>query len=229
MKPIRRVLSWPFLGLLGIFSGILSVAPPIQGRWALLYVGLVYGLVLGVYFFLCRGVHSATKLSLLILASSFAYPIALLGGQLGIPLLILSPGLGLSLPIAGSPRGLQFLVVFLAGLSGGVALLLPVLKLFDPSPSRSIAFYTKVAAGSLLSAFVGVLGRGLGPLLGEKVWMILPWTLLPNAPTQNDDTFHFIALYLTWQPVLAVFIGAATSGEPQPVGDPDSQDTDTSP
>jgi hypothetical protein len=201
MKPIPNILSWPLLCLLGIGSGILSVASPVGGRWGpLLYVGLVYGATLGVYFVSCRSERSAIKISLLVLASTLAYPFGYAGS-----------GFGLFLPLPLLQGETPIGVILAAGMLGGFALLLPILLLFGSCAPNRKAVLAKVAVGSLLSGVVGVVAWALGPSLGEEIWMLLPWTLLPNVPTQSPETFHFIALYLVWQPIMALFIGVVTS------------------
>jgi hypothetical protein len=95
--------------------------------------------------------------------------------------------------------------------------------LFGPRQSSKKTIFIKVAMGSLLSASMGALGWGLGLSLGKEIWMLLPWTLLPTPLVQSSDTFHYIALYLVWQPIMALFIGAVaergtSSAEPRSLG-----------
>jgi hypothetical protein len=223
MKPIPSALSWPCLLLLGIASGILSVASPFSGRWGpFLYVGAVYGAMLGVYFVFCRSERSAKNLSLLVLASAVAYPIAFHGSGFG---LFLQLPLLRIVPWSSEQGEAPLTFILTGGVLGGFALLLPIFVLFGSSPSDRKVVLIRVAVGSLLSGAVGVLAWGLGPLLGEEIWLLLPWTLLPNAPIQSPWTFHLIALYLVWQPIMALYIGAVVSWKPPPMTESDSLET----
>jgi hypothetical protein len=154
------------------------------------------------------------KVSLLVLASTLAYPFGYAGS-----------GFGLFLPLpllqGETPTG----VILAAGVLGGFALLLPILLLFRSSSPNRKAVLARVALGRLFSGMVGVVAWGLGPSLGEEIWMLLPWTLLPNEPTQSPETFHFIALYLVWQPIMALFIGAVTSRKAPSIAEFGSQKT----
>jgi hypothetical protein len=74
------ILSWLLLALLALTSAILCIAPPSLGGWlGVLYVGTVYGLLLGVYFVTCRGIRSAPRLITLVVVSAVAWPIAYFG------------------------------------------------------------------------------------------------------------------------------------------------------
>jgi hypothetical protein len=80
MKVSTGSLSWILLVLLGLTSAILCIAPSSLDGWlGLFYVGTVYGVLLGVYFFTCRGIRSAQKLATLVVVSAVAWPIAYFG------------------------------------------------------------------------------------------------------------------------------------------------------
>ena len=74
------ILSWVLLALLALTSAILCIAPPSLGGWLeVLYVGTVYGVLLGVYFVTCRGIRSAPRLIAFVVISAVAWPIAYFG------------------------------------------------------------------------------------------------------------------------------------------------------
>jgi hypothetical protein len=131
MKISTGTLSWVLLALLSLTSAILCIAPPSLGRWlGLLYVGTVYGVLLGVYFVACRGIRSAPRLATLVFVSAVAWPIAYIvsfsaAGHI--------PGGTVHHGDAVDPT---FTLIAFGGVLGGVALLIPVLWLFKP-PSVS--------------------------------------------------------------------------------------------
>src|SRR6266481_150098 len=80
MRTTADIVSWVLLALLSLTSAILCIAPPSLGGWPnILYVGTVYGVLLGVYFVACRGIRSASKLATLVVVSAVAWPIAYFG------------------------------------------------------------------------------------------------------------------------------------------------------
>ena len=196
------------LGVLGIASALLSIALPSGGYNSILWVGTVYGLALSVYFVCCRGVRVFDHLLALVLASVGAYTIAFVG-----PFPIFAMQVVLASSSASHQGEVPLLYVFDGGVLGGIALLSAVLLLFVSRPLGKGELFTKLALGSLLSGLVGVGGWSLGSSLGQRVWLMLPWTLLHTGLAQ-PDTPHYISLYLVWQPIMALAIGAVTSEGP---------------
>jgi hypothetical protein len=197
------ILSWLLLALLALTSAILCIVPPSLGGWlGVPYVGTVYGLLLGVYFVTCRGIRSAPRLITLVVVSAVAWPIAYFGS-------FFAAG-----HIPGGTHGVDpaFPLIAFGGALGGVALLLPVNLLLKPSSVSWGAAFVKVLLGILLSVFVGGIAWDLGPTLGAAIW-----ALLPTAPVPQPDSYGMAALFFVWQPVIALFIGWATSEKRSPV------------
>ena len=200
MNISRGILSWVLLALLALTSAILCIAPPsLGGKLGALYEGTVYGVLLGVYFGTC-GVRSAPRLITLVVVSAVAWPIAYFG----------------SFEAAGRiPGGIvhhgdavypAFPLIAFGGVLGGFVLLIPVLLLFKPSSVSWRAALVKALSGILLSGIVGGIAWDLGPTLGSAIW-----TLLPTAPLPQPESYGMAALFFVWQPVIALFIGWATS------------------
>jgi hypothetical protein len=128
MKIGTGTLSWIPLALLALTSAILCIAPALSRRWLdVLYVGTVYGVLPGVYFFTCRGIRSAARLITLVVVSALSWSIAYFGlfaaaGDI--------PGGTVHHGDAVDPA---FTLIGFGGLLGGVSLLLPVLWLLKPS------------------------------------------------------------------------------------------------
>jgi hypothetical protein len=201
MKTRTGILSWILLGLLASTSAILCIAPPSLRGWLnLLYVGTVYGVLLGVYFAACLGIRSALRLITLVVVSAVAWPIAYFG----------------SFEAAGHiPGGIvhhgdavypAFPLIAFGGVLGGFVLLIPMLLLFKPRSVSWRAALVKALLGILLSGIVGGIAWELGPTLGSAIW-----TLLPTAPLPQPESYGMAALFFVWQPVIALFIGWATS------------------
>jgi len=201
MKISTGTLSWALLALLALTSATLCIAPPpLRGWYDVLYVGTVFGVLLGVYFVTCRGIRSGARLVTLVVASAVAWPIAFFG----------------SIRAAGHiPGGIvhhgdsvdpAFPLIAFGGVLGGVALLIPVLLLFKPSLLSWGAAFVKALLGILLSGIVGGIAWELGPTLGAAIW-----ALLPTAPLPRPESYGMAALFFVWQPVIALFIGWATS------------------
>jgi hypothetical protein len=195
------ILSWVLLALLALSSAILCLAPPsLGGSLSVLYVGTVYGVLLGVYFVTCRGVRSVPRLITLLVVSAIAWPIAYFG----------------SFDAAGHvPGGLVhhgdavdpgFPLIAFGGVLGGAVLLIPVLLLFKPVSVKWRAVLVRASLGILLSGIVGGIAWELGPTLGAAIW-----ALLPTAPLPQPESYGMAALFFVWQPVIALFIGRATS------------------
>jgi hypothetical protein len=201
MKISTSILSWVLLPLLALTSAILCIAPPsLGGKLGALYVGTVYGGLLGVYFVTCRGIRSAVKVITLVAASAVAWPIAFFG----------------SFDAAGHTRGglvhqgdavaPGFPLIAFGGVLGGAVLLIPVLLLFKPVSVKWRAALVRASLGILLSGIVGGIAWELGPTLGAAIWI-----LLPTAPLPQPESYAMAALFFVWQPVVALFIGWATS------------------
>lgn len=204
------------LALLGLTSAILCIAPPSLGGWLdILYVGTVYGVLLGVYFFICRGIRSAAKLITLVVVSALSWPIAYFGAFEAAGRI---PGGTVHHGDAVDP--MSTLVAF-GGVLGGVALLIPVLLLFKPSSVRWGAALVKAFFGILLSGIIGGLAWELGPTLGAAIWNLLPTR--PLAEVRPEESFGTAAVFFVWQPAIALFIGWATSGERRSVAMLDSK------
>src|SRR5215470_7495985 len=195
------ILSWVLLALLALTSTILCIAPPSVGGWLeVLYVGTVYGVLLGVYFVTCRGIRSAPRLVALVVASAVAWPIAYFG----------SFGAAGHIPGGTIHHGDSvypaFPLIAFGGVLGGAALLIPVILLLKPSSISWRAAFVKAVLGILLSGIVGGIAWELGPTLGSAIW-----TLLPTTPLPQSESYSMAALFFVWQPVIALFIGWATS------------------
>lgn len=198
------ILSWVLLALLGLTSAILCVAPPSLGELlGRFYVGTIYGVLLGVYFFSCRGIRSAAKLVTLVVVSAVAWPVAYLGSFAAAGYI---PGGTVHHGDAVDPA---FPLIAFGGLLGGIALLIPVLLLFKPSSSVSWGGappLAKAFLGILLSGIVGAVAWELGPTLGAAIW-----ALLPTEHLRRPESYGMAALFFIWQPMIALFIGWAIS------------------
>jgi hypothetical protein len=195
------ILSWVLLALLALTSAILCIAPPSLGGWLdVLYVGTVYGVLLGVYFATCRGIRSALRLITLVVVSAVAWPIAYFGSFEAAGHI---PG---SIVHHGDAVYPAFPLIAFGGVLGGFVLLIPVLLLLKPSSVSWRAALVKALLGILLSGIVGGIAWDLGPTLGSAIW-----TLLPTAPLPQPESYGMAALFFVWQPVIALFIGWATS------------------
>jgi hypothetical protein len=207
MKTITGILSWVLLALLGLTSAILCNAPLSLGRWLnIFYIGTVYGVLLGVYFAACSGIRSAPRLITLVVVSAVAWPIAYFGSFFAAGHI---PG---GTVHHGDVIDPAFPLIAFGGVLGGGALLIPVNLLLKPSSVNWGAAFVKVLLGILLSAFVGVIAWDLGPTLGAAIW-----ALLPTAPLPQPESYGMAALFFVWQPVIALFIGWATSEKRRPV------------
>jgi hypothetical protein len=191
------ILSWLLLAFLALTSAILCIAPPSLGGWlGVLYVGTVYGLLLGVYFVACRGIRSGPRLATLVVVSAVAWPIAYWGA------------FGAARYHGDAIDPTPTLIAF-GGVLGGVALLIPVLSLLKPSSVSWPAALVKAILGILLSGIVGGIAWELGPTLGAAIWSLLPIT--PIAQVRPEESYGMAALFFVWQPMIALFIGWATS------------------
>ena len=198
------ILSWLLLAFLALTSAILCIAPPsLGGGSGLLYVGTVYGVLLGVYFVACRGIRSAPKLATLVVVSAVAWPIAY-WGAFGAARYI--PG---GIAHDGDAIDPTPTLIAFGGVLGGVALLIPVLLLLKPSSVSWPAALVKAILGILLSGIVGGIAWELGPTLGAAIWNLLPIT--PIAELRPEESYGMAALFFVWQPMIALFIGWATS------------------
>lgn len=201
MKVSTGIRSWVLIALLALTSAILCVAPPsFSGQFDFLYVGTVYGGLLGVYFVACRGTRSAVKVITLMTVSAVAWPIAYFGsfdaaGHI--------PG---GLVHHGDAVAAGFPLIVFGGVLGGAILLIPVLLLFRPVSVRWRVTLVRAALGILLSGIVGGIAWELGPTVGAAIWALLPTAALPQP-----ESYSMAALFFLWQPVVAFFIGWATS------------------
>lgn len=203
MKTTTGILPWVILALLGITSAILCIGQPSFHGWlGILYVGTVYGVLLGVYFVICRGICSTVRLISLVVVSAIAWPIAYFGSFWGSAKI---PGATVHIGDAIEP---QFPLIAFGGVLGGIVLLLPVVLIFKPSSVRWRAALGKALLGIVLSAMVGAIAWELGPTLGAVLWSLLPTA--PRAQIQTVETFGTAAVFFVWQPVMALFIGWAT-------------------
>jgi hypothetical protein len=203
MKTTTDILSWVLLALLGLTSAILCIAPPALSAWlSLFYVGTVYGVLLGVYFVACRGIRSGAKLATLVIVSAVGCPIAFLGAYLAAGDI---PG---GTVHHGDVVDPAFPFIAFGGVLGGVALLVPVLLDLRPSSVSWRAALVKATLGTLLSGIVGGIAWGLGPTLGAALSSLLPIMPLGQIPT--EESYGMAALFIVWQPVIALFIGWAT-------------------
>jgi hypothetical protein len=195
------ILSWVLLALVALTSAVLCIAPPsLGGKLGVLYVGTIYGFLLGVYFATCRGVRSALRLITLVVVSAVAWPVAYFGsfdaaGHI--------PG---GLVHEGDAVAPGFPLIAFGGVLGGAILLIPVLLLFKPVSIKWRAALVRASLGILLSGIVGGIAWELGPTLGATIW-----ALLPTAPLPQPESYGMAALFFVWQPVIALFIGWATS------------------
>ena len=200
MNVSTGIRSWVLLALLALTSAILCIArPSFGGQFDILYVGTVYGGLLGVYFVTCRGIRSAVKVITLVAVSAVAWLIAYFGsfdaaGHI--------PG---GLVHQGDAVAPGFPLIAFGGVLGGAVLLIPVLLLFKPLSVKWRAALVRASLGILLSGIVGGIAWELGPTLGAAIWVLLPTA--PPPPTGVG----MAALFFVWQPVIALFIGWATS------------------
>jgi len=197
MKTNEGILSWIVLALVGLTSAILCIAqPPLRGWLNILYVGTAYGLLLVVYFAVCRGVRSIARLVTMVGVSAVAWPTAYFGAFAGAGYI---PG-GM---VHEDPA---FPLIAFGGVLGGIVLLVPAILVFRPISRGRTAALTRALLGVLLSGIVGGIAWNLGPTLGATIW-----GLLPTAPLPQPESYSMSALFFVWQPVMALFIGWATS------------------
>lgn len=195
------IKSWVLLTFLALTSSILCIAPPsFGGKLGVAYVGTVYGALLGVYFITCRGIRSAARVITLVGVSAVAWPIAYFGSFAAVGVI---PGGTVHHGDAVEPA---FPLIAFGGVLGGVALLIPILLLLKASSISRGAALGRAFWGILLSGIVGGIAWELGPTLGSAIWH-----LLPTAPLPQPESYGTAALHFIWQPVMALFIGWATS------------------
>lgn len=201
MNSSTGINSWVLLALLALTSAILCITPPsFGGKLGVFYVGTVYGALLGVYFITCRGIRSAPRLITLVVVSAVAWPIAYFGSFAAMGII---PGGTVHHGDAVEPA---FPLIAFGGVLGGMALLIPMLLLLKASSISRGAALGRSFLGVLLSGIVGGVAWELGPTLGSAIWHLLPTTPLPQS-----ESYGTAALYFVWQPVMALFIGWATS------------------
>jgi hypothetical protein len=204
MKMITGILSWVLLALLALTSAILCIAPPSLGGWlGLFYVGTVYGVLLSVYFVTCRGIRSAPRLATLVVVSAVAWPIAYDGSFSAAGHI---PG---GLVHHGDAVDPAFSLIAFGGVLGGAVLLIPVLLLFKPVSVKWRAALLRASLGILLSGIAGGIAWELGSTVGAAIWALLPTA--PLAQIRPEESYGMAALFFVWQPVIALFIGWATS------------------
>jgi len=141
-----------------------------------------------------------------VVVSAVAWPVAYLGSFAAAGFI---PGGTVPLDMGATPA---FPLIVFGGVLGGFVLLIPALLLLRrPSSSRGGAL-VKAFLGTLLSAIVGGIAWQLGPSLGAAIW-----SLLPTTPIPQPESYGMSALFFVWQPVMALFIGWATSEGRKPV------------
>jgi len=211
--------SWILIVLCGVTSAILCAAPlrlPL-GKYSVSYVGTVYGLLLALYFVLCRGASSLKALSLIV-ASSAAYVIAFSGAML-LPTLLPTLPWGLDFFDSGEPTAMLFIA---GGVLGGAVLVPAVVLLSKTRLQTWTSTIGKVIGGILLSGFLGALAFVLSRSLGKLVW-----TLIPIEPLPTNDSYVMAAIFMAWQPTMAVFFAWATTSKVQQVDAPTIADSST--
>lgn len=195
-----EIPSWMLLVCAGLTSAILCTAPPLRGGWfELLYVGGVYGGLVGVHFIVTRGASVVPRVAILVITSMAAWPIAYIGSFWMMEFI---PGATVHHGDAVDPA---FPLLFAGGVLGGIVLLLPTVLLFSPSSAGVRSKFIKAFLGILLSGIVGGVAWELGPTLGAAIW-----SQIPTAPLPQPESYGMAALFFVWQPVMAVFIGWAT-------------------
>lgn len=186
--------AWPVLPLAGIISAILSFATPGSS----VVVGIVFGFVMAVYFFIFWRLRSVGRIALLICVSALAYPCAVFGSLFALGILKFP----LWIPFASLENGGEVSVVFTAGLIGGFILAGTIRRILGYSGTTLHSELKFGLLGALVSAILGVIGWQLSPTLGK--WL---WDLLPGAPYVSPDSYPMRSLYVVWQPVMALFLG----------------------
>ena len=143
------------------------------------------------------------RLATLVLVSAVAWPIAYFGSFAAAGHI---PG---GIVHHGDAADPAFPLIAFGGVLGGVALLIPVLLLFKPLSVSWRAALVKGILGILLSGIAGAIAWQLGPTLGVALWNLLPTASL--AEVRREEVYPMAALFFVWQPVIALFIGWATS------------------
>jgi hypothetical protein len=201
VQTVDGEVSWVVPALLGLTSaGLCIAAPPLAGLGDIIWVGLVYGASLGIYFAACRGIRSGWRLPALIVTSMIAYLMAYwcaLGVVMDIP--------GMSVH-EGDALVSTYCPVAVGGVVGGIVLLIPLLLIYKPARVSWGTALVRALLGIVLSGIVGGVGWELGPTLGATIWHLLRAHDYPQP-----GSYGTAAVFLVWQPVMAMFIGWATS------------------
>lgn len=193
--------GWTVLLLLGATSATLSAnAPKLAGFLQFFWVGGVFGAALSGYFAFCKGYRNLRSAALFIAISMLTYYVSVLGSLL---LTLHSPP---SLVYGLGSDQVDYSIVAVGGLIGGLLLVAAAVRCFRISKSRMLPDLGKASIGALLGGFLGVVGWLLGPSLGKALW-----TALPDYPLPSPDSFNSYSLYFVWQIGMALFIALAVS------------------
>jgi NADH:ubiquinone oxidoreductase subunit 6 (subunit J) len=215
------------MSALGLAAAVLSILLPVLltaptspifvGSSLGLFPGDIFGAVISVYFFAFVGIRSVAKAIALILASTFAYGVAFLGGIfLG---MAVSGFMGLSLnPENDDLTAGMIAPILIAGVLGSFVLVMAVLRLYSAENSWKRVL-TRSSACSLAGGVLALVGWALGSALGGAVWSALQWMRL-NASGQDvswaarGGILNFYSVHIVWQAGMGVVLGVLLSDIP---------------
>jgi hypothetical protein len=178
-----------------------------------IFPGDVFGAMMAVYFVAFAGDRSIAKAIALVVASTFAYYAALFSGMfLG---MAVSTAMRLTMSADEGLNAGMVAPLLIAGVLGAFLILATILRLY--SVDRSWRAVLRQSAGwSLLGGPLAVVGYGLGPALGLKVWSILGSLHLNRIGedaqwASRGGAANGYALHFVWQTGMGIVLGFVLS------------------
>jgi hypothetical protein len=202
----------------GLLAGLLTiVVPPFVWRLGSpfylgalfgIFVGDIFGAVISVYFWVFLRTRSVAKLIEFILASTFAYIVALYATMFSSEFIGFSSHTSAN---AGSLETPPIGAFFLGGASGAFILLIAALLLFSSrvDPWRVVL---RALLWSIVGGVLGVLGWASGPFLGQAVLSALGQRAVLSSPG-DAGTGYYYSLYLVWQTGMGLVLGILLAQE----------------
>jgi hypothetical protein len=214
------------LSLLGLLSALLSIVVPalltaprsplFVGSSLGIFAGDIFGALIAVYFLTYAGIRSVTKAIGLVVASSFAYFVAMFSGTiLG---MFASAAMGLHSnwdTDSAELRADMVAPLLIAGVLGAFLVLAAALRLYSAEPSWRRVM-RKSLPWSLVGGLLALVGWGLGPSLGMSVWSTLKSHQLvpPNEDMQyaaRSMNLNQYSVDIVWQIGMAIILGVLLS------------------
>jgi len=208
------------LSLLGLVAALVSIlvpalltaprSPLFVGGSLGIFPGDIFGVMISVYFWAYAGIRSVTKAIGLVVASTFAYFVAMYSGViLG---MFLSAAMGYTYDTESAELGPAMVApLLIAGVLGAFLVLIAVLRLYSAETSwRSVMI--KASPGSLFGGLFALVGWGLGPSLGKTVWLGLQshQLTLVNEDMQyavRSGTLNNYSVHIIWQAGMGIVLG----------------------